>query len=98
MDRGIEVPPGEAKTRPSGTISNNESGPASLKGYFPCRTMTQNLGRCFKVGLAEYAKTSKNTEMREKKNKQTYNGKGNIYERGKTPLTELDQESVVNRL
>ena len=35
MDRGIEVPPGEAKTRPSGTMSNNESGPAQLEGLFP---------------------------------------------------------------
>ena len=35
MDRGIKVPPEEAKTRLSGTISNNESGPAQLDGLFP---------------------------------------------------------------
>ena len=68
MDRGIEAPPGEAKTGPSGTISLiMRVVQPSLRGYFPCRTMTQNLGRCFKVGLAEYAKTPTKTEMREEK-------------------------------
>ena len=34
----------------------------------------------------------------ERRKKQTYGAKGNINERGITPLPELDQESVVNGL
>ena len=60
MDRGIEVPPGEAKTRLSGTISNNGSGTAQLEGYSPCRTMTQNLGRCLKWDWQNMENSNKN--------------------------------------
>ena len=95
MDREIKVPPGEAKTRPSGTISNNGSGPAQLEGLFPLSHHNTEFRTLFKVGLAEYEKLPPKSE---RKKKQTYSGKENINEREKTPLTELDQESVVNGL
>ena len=56
MDREIEVPPGEAKTRPSGTISKNGSGTAQLEGLFPLSHHDTELMTLFKVGLAEYGK------------------------------------------
>ena len=56
MDRGIQVPPGEAETRPSGTISNNRSGTAQLEGLFPLSHHDTELRTLFKVGLAEYGK------------------------------------------
>ena len=96
MDRGIEVPP-KGKTRPSGTMSNNESGPAQLEGLFPLSHHDTELRTLFKVGLVEYVKLQQKLRL-EKKKKQTYSGRGNINERGKTPLTDLDQESVVNGL
>ena len=56
MDREIEVPPGEAKTRPSGTISNHGSGPAQLEGLFPPSHHNTEFRTLFKVGLTEDGK------------------------------------------
>ena len=66
MDREIEVPPGEAKTRPSGTISNNGSGPAQLEGLFPLSHHNTEFRTLFKVRLAEYGKLPQKGERREK--------------------------------
>ena len=54
MDREIEVPPGEAKTRPSGTVSNNGSGPAQLERLFPLSYHNTEFRTLLKVGLKEY--------------------------------------------
>ena len=81
MDREIEVPPGEAKTKPSGTISNNGSGPAQLEGLFPLSHHNTEFRTLFKVRLAEYEKIPQKGERRKKN--QSCSGKGNINERKK---------------
>ena len=88
MDRKIEVNLEKRKTRPSGTISNDGSGPAQLEGLVPMSHHNTEFRTLYKVGLTYYGQEKK----------KTYSGKGNIKEREKTPLTELDQESVVNGL
>ena len=64
MDCKIEVPPGEVKTRPSGTISNNGSGPAQLEGLFPLSHHNTEFRTLFKVGLAEYEKLPQKGEKK----------------------------------
>ena len=66
MDHEIEVPPGEVKTKPSGTISNNGSGPAQLEGLFHMSHHNTEFRTLFKVRLAEYEKIPQKGERRKK--------------------------------
>ena len=60
MDRGIEAPPGEAKTRPSGTISKNGSGTAQLEGIYPLSHRDTELRTLLKWDWQNMENTNKN--------------------------------------